>query len=89
MKKFISVMLVAAMAVTALTGCGSNSGSSSKKDADKYYIGGIGPTTGATAIYGTAVKNGAQIAVDEINAALTESRLSIVLKMIRMMRRSR
>lgn len=69
MKKFISVMLVAAIAVTALTGCGSNSGSSSKKDADKYYIGGIGPTTGATAIYGTAVKNGAQIAVDEINAA--------------------
>ena len=69
MKKFISIMLVAAMAVTALTGCGSNSGSSSKKDADKYYIGGIGPTTGATAIYGTAVKNGAQIAVDEINAA--------------------
>lgn len=69
MKKFISVMLVAAMAVTALTGCGSNSGSSSKKDADKYYIGGIGPTTGATAIYGIAVKNGAQIAVDEINAA--------------------
>ena len=38
MKKFISVMLVAAMAVTALTGCGSNSGSSSKKDADKYYM---------------------------------------------------
>ena len=69
MKKFISVMLVAAMAVTALTGCGSTSSSSSKKDADKYYIGGIGPTTGATAIYGTAVKNGAQIAVDEINAA--------------------
>ena len=69
MKKFISVMLFAAMAVTALTGCGSNSGSSSKKDADKYYIGGIGPTTGATAIYGTAVKNGAQLAVDEINAA--------------------
>ena len=69
MKKFISVMLVAAMAVTALTGCGSNSSSSSKKDADKYYIGGIGPTNGATAIYGTAVKNGAQIAVDEINAA--------------------
>ncbi len=69
MRQFISVMLVAAMAVTALTGCGSNSSSSSKKDADKYYIGGIGPTTGATAIYGTAVKNGAQIAVDEINAA--------------------
>jgi len=79
MKKFISVMLVAAMAATALTGCGSNSSSSSKKDADKYYIGGIGPTTGATAIYGTAVKNGAQIAVDEINAT--------VLKMTRTMQR--
>lgn len=32
-------------------------------------LGGIGPTTGAAAIYGTAVMNGAQIAVDEINAA--------------------
>ncbi len=31
-------------------------------------IGGIGPTTGAAAIYGTATMNGAQIAVDEINA---------------------
>lgn len=34
-----------------------------------FNIGGIGPLTGDTAIYGTAVKNGAQIAVDEINAA--------------------
>ncbi len=31
-------------------------------------IGGIGPTTGGAAVYGTAAKNGAQIAVDEINA---------------------
>ena len=31
-------------------------------------LGGIGPTTGAAAIYGTSTKNGAQIAVDEINA---------------------
>ena len=31
-------------------------------------LGGIGPTTGAAAIYGTATMNGAQIAVDEINA---------------------
>lgn len=31
-------------------------------------IGGIGPTTGSAANYGTAAKNGAQIAVDEINA---------------------
>lgn len=34
-----------------------------------FKIGGIGPTTGGAAIYGTAVMNGAQIAVDEINAA--------------------
>lgn len=33
-----------------------------------FKIGGIGPTTGAAAIYGTAAMNGAQIAVDEINA---------------------
>jgi len=31
-------------------------------------IGVIGPMTGAAAVYGTAVANGAQIAVDEINA---------------------
>ena len=34
-----------------------------------FKIGGIGPITGGTAIYGTAVQNGIQIAVDEINAA--------------------
>ncbi len=34
-----------------------------------FKIGGIGPTTGGAAIYGTAVMNAAQIAVDEINAA--------------------
>ena len=31
-------------------------------------LGGIGPITGGAAIYGNATKNGAQIAVDEINA---------------------
>lgn len=34
-----------------------------------FKIGGIGPTTGSNAIYGNAVMNGAQIAIDEINAA--------------------
>ena len=33
-----------------------------------FKIGGIGPMTGDAAIYGTAVMNAAQIAVDEINA---------------------
>lgn len=32
-------------------------------------IGGVGPTSGAYATYGISVKNGAQLAVDEINAA--------------------
>lgn len=44
-------------------------GASSKASSDKVFkIGGIGPVTGAAAVYGLAVKNGAQIAVDEINA---------------------
>lgn len=34
-----------------------------------FRIGGIGPLTGGAAVYGIAVKNGAQLAVDEINAA--------------------
>ncbi|MDO5338065.1 MAG: ABC transporter substrate-binding protein [Eubacteriales bacterium] len=37
--------------------------------ADNFMIGGIGPLTGETAVYGIAVKNGAQIAIDEINEA--------------------
>ena len=34
-----------------------------------FKIGGIGPATGGAAVYGLVVKNGAQLAVDEINAA--------------------
>lgn len=34
-----------------------------------FKIGGIGPVTGGAAVYGQAVKNAAQLAVDEINAA--------------------
>lgn len=37
-------------------------------DAGTFKIGGTGPLTGETAIYGIAAKNGAQIAVEEINA---------------------
>ncbi|MPN59147.1 hypothetical protein SDC9_206867 [bioreactor metagenome] len=33
-----------------------------------FKLGGTGPLTGGAAIYGTAARNGAQIAVDEINA---------------------
>ena len=34
-----------------------------------FKLGGTGPLTGGAAIYGNAAKNGAQIAVDEINAS--------------------
>ncbi len=40
-----------------------------KDDVKKFYIGGIGPLTGGAAVYGQHVKNGAEIAVKEINAA--------------------
>lgn len=65
MKKLVSVLLAAVMAVGCFAGCGSKEA----KNTDAFYIGGIGPVTGDSAIYGSAVQNGAQIAVDEINAA--------------------
>ena len=63
MKKVLSLALTAVLAVS-LTACGGNN-----EDATTFRIGGIGPTTGGAAIYGTAVMNAAQLAVDEINAA--------------------
>ena len=68
-KKAASVMLSSAM-VVSLAACGSSGNKSGgSSDSDTFKIGGIGPTTGDAAIYGTAVKNGIQLAVDEINAA--------------------
>lgn len=66
MKKFVrimSVLMAACLVLTALAGCGSKNGGSAK-----IKIGSIGPITGAAAIYGNAVKNAAEIAVEEINA---------------------
>ncbi len=78
MKKTLSMLLAGAMLATALTGCGSSNGGSAASDnnggsdsastAAAFKIGGTAPLTGAAAIYGNAAKNGAQIAVDEINA---------------------
>lgn len=84
MKKALSVLLTAALAVGCLAGCGSSeeqgttngsaaagteAAESGAADGTVFKIGGIGPTTGDAAIYGKAVMNAAQIAVDEINAA--------------------
>ena len=38
-------------------------------DGDVFVIGGLGPLTGAAASYGISVKQGAEVAIDEINAA--------------------
>lgn len=75
-KKTFSLMMAAALVVTTLSGCGSSgagstpaaSGSGSSSAAAAIKIGGIGPTSGSAAVYGLATRNGAQIAVDEINA---------------------
>ena len=76
--KFLSVAVASAM-VMAMAGCGNtdngsaatgtNAATESAASGSVFKIGGIGPTTGDAAIYGTAVMNGAQIAVDEINEA--------------------
>ena len=86
MKKFAAFVLVFAMCVCLMAGCGSSSApaateapaaadsaadntASDTAPAGVFKFGGVGPLTGAAAIYGQAVKNGGQIAVDEINAA--------------------
>lgn len=69
MKKFLSLVLVAAMSLSLLVGCGGNAASGSGEAASTWKFGGIGPVTGGAAVYGIAVQNGIQIAVDEINAA--------------------
>ncbi len=65
-KKLASLVLALLMVVScvALASCGKE-----EKDSNVLVIGGIGPLTGGHANYGSSVKNGAQIAVDEINAA--------------------
>ena len=66
MKKMLAMLLAMAMLLVVFAGCGKND--STKSDAAVFKIGGCGPLTGGAAIYGNAVKNGAQIAVDEVNA---------------------
>ncbi|MGN0609035.1 MAG: ABC transporter substrate-binding protein [Oscillospiraceae bacterium] len=82
-KKILALSLAACMTVPFLAGCNSsssNEGTSEGTDGagasaasgdftGTLVIGGIGPVTGGAAVYGNAVKNGIQLAVDEINAA--------------------
>ena len=82
MKKFVSSVLAASMALS-LAACGSSAASSAASsdaavstgsttasaDFTPIKIGGIGPVTGGAAIYGQAVKNAEELAVKEINEA--------------------
>ena len=72
-KKFAAVAMAAVMTF-AFASCGSSDDAGTKgndgTDASaKFIIGGIGPTTGGAAVYGQAVKNAAEMAAEEINAA--------------------
>ncbi len=78
LKKIASLGLAASMLVASLTGCGTKETSDKSttpttqagaEEAKTFKIGAIGPLTGGAASYGVSVKNGAQIAIDEINAA--------------------
>lgn len=77
MKKFLAGFMAIAM-MFSLSACGSSgsssssssaSGSSASTGAETFVIGGLGPLTGEAASYGVSVKQGAEIAIEEINAA--------------------
>ena len=65
MKKFLAFLMATMMVVGVFAGCAPAGGSAS----GEFVIGMSGPLTGAAAVYGVAVQNSAQMAVDEINAA--------------------
>ena len=68
MKKFLAMLMLVAM-VLSMAACGASEPAASSSDAASFKIGSTGPITGDAAIYGQAVMNACQIAVDEINAA--------------------
>ena len=85
MKKFskaVSALMASVMAASMLAGCtdaastetpdtqAQAQGTESSADGGATFkIGAIGPLTGAAAVYGNAVCNAAELAVEEINAA--------------------
>ena len=76
--KVLCLVLALAMVCVCFTACGSANTSSGTSGGNgknytanntEFIIGMSGPLTGPAAIYGVGVKNGAQLAVDEINEA--------------------
>lgn len=68
LSKITALVLTIAMCLGLLAGC-AGGGSNYTANNTEFIIGLSGPLTGAAAMYGNAVANGAQMAVDEINAA--------------------
>lgn len=68
--RFMKGGLAAVMAMS-LAACSSNEtgGTSSGSTDASFKLGASGPLTGDAAVYGLAVKNGAEIAIEEINAS--------------------
>lgn len=64
-KKLAGLALAAVLVTASITGCGGKASGGK----DTYVIGSIGPITGENASYGLSVKQGAEIAVKEINDA--------------------
>ncbi|MBQ9743662.1 MAG: ABC transporter substrate-binding protein [Clostridia bacterium] len=71
MKKTIVKILCLVFAVVMVLGCFTACGGDKNyaENNTKIKIGVSGPLTGGAAMYGIAVKNSAQLAIDEINAA--------------------
>ena len=65
--KIIAFVLCMTMCLGLFAGCGGSANYTAENT--EFVIGVSGPLTGGAAIYGTAVANSAQMAVDEINAA--------------------
>ena len=79
MKKFLAVLMALAM-VFSFAACGGGDKKGGHAD-NELYLGGIGALTGDYANYGLSVKYGAEVAVDEINAAGGINGMKIVFDM--------
>ena len=82
MKKKVFAFFMAMVMTLSLVACGggSNAGGNDADNSDNsgdaaqtLKLGGIGPLTGSYANYGLSVQHGAQLAVDEINAAFKDA----------------
>ena len=89
MKRSLSMLLAGVMLVGTLAGCGGNSTQSGSETSGTeentasgtaFKIGGTAPLTGGAAIYGNAVKNGAELAAEEINAEGGDIQFEVVFE---------